>query len=729
MLKKTGKHKPIVLALLAIIIATYFLNFFISRNTIILGGEYIFTFDAFGHVQNILNDPRSILAQDNTNCFDCPDFYHYSRWYSLFKIGYHSLAQILFLHPFLFLVASMVVTQLLSLYIFSRVFFSNFRWAPFFVAAFVFIFYPYKFSLLIETHDGLLYSAMLLFISALHWFFSNAYKFSFRKTLGFSLIIGLIFSTFFNINIAFLPIVIYTILIICTLHFKSIFRNKFKVFILFTLLSLIALSINYPMINSLLQLGNSRHYEGYISFDFIDSFLSGLSTAQTNPIIIFSFAILFISSFIYAPLKRKYKLSLLFVYIMIALMISGKNSLVNIYGWMFEYAPLLDSMRATYRFMFFEFVIFFTFIFLALQRLLNRKSFNILLFTIFSIIFVYLPLQHMLLHKNYFLKVSLPNDYFLAQEYLNKREESKIYFPTRTPLFHNFATDYSWGNPNYNSTILLYKNPYTSLLPIRNLIQFERFPYLLSPKYLELYYFTDLAMKPQDIIKALELRGIRYLIVDNNYKWKENYPTFDLNVLEKNAELEKKFGNITILRLKDRSNECKKGYGTVTLDYCTSYDPDVKLLNKTQTEFDLEVNPQKIGTKMITRKNSIYTKSILDPILHTALLNEKILFDKEVMQIFGNQKSVFQSNNHEKGSYNVYIPLLKYISEGKLMKDAKIIVRVEDKKVKEISPYTQKTGIYWEKVKVNVEENESIFIDISGDGYIILSEVPIIEKL
>ena len=83
----------------------------------------------------------------------------------------------------------------------------------------------------------------------------------------------------------------------------------------------------------------------------------------------------------------------------------------------------------------------------------------------------------------------------------------------------------------------------------------------------------------------------------------------------------------------------------------------------------------------------------------------------------------------EIGSYNVYIPLLKYISEGKLMKDAKIIVRVEDKKVKEISPYTQKIGIYWEKVKVNVEENESIFIDISGDGYIILSEVPVIEKL
>src|SRR4051812_45346433 len=96
-------HKLFIKIVIIIIALFYLINLFISKNTIILGGEYIFSFDYLGHVSNILHDPRSLLATDNTNCYDCPDFYHYSRWYSLFKIGYHALSQIFFLHPFLFL--------------------------------------------------------------------------------------------------------------------------------------------------------------------------------------------------------------------------------------------------------------------------------------------------------------------------------------------------------------------------------------------------------------------------------------------------------------------------------------------------------------------------------------------------------------------------------------------------------------------------------------------------
>ena len=723
------EDKIFVFILLTISAFAYIANLFVNNNTIILGGEYIFSFDHASHVQNILHDPQSRLAQDTTNCFDCPDFYHYSRWYSLFKIGYHSLSQVLHLHPFIFLILSMVLTQLISLYIFARILLGKVSFLPFLVAAFVFIFYPYKYSLLIETHDGLLYSNMILYITLIIWSFKKIDKFSLKKVVLASLGAGLLLSFFLNANIAFLPIVIYTSIITAIIFRAKLLANIKNSFLYIFITASIPAVMNLPLLNSLFQNGNSRHYEGYISFNYVDSFLSGLSIAQTNVSIITVFAVLFIFCFIYAPIKRKYKKWMLFVYIFIATMITGINSPINIYGWMFEHVPLIDSLRATYRFMFFELMIFFIIIYFTLRKLHGGNMVNLLFFGMISALFIYLPLQHISTNKDYFFKTSLPLEYFEAKKYLNTKPDKKIYFPPRTPIFRSIATDYTWGKPDYKASILLYKNPYTSLLPVTNLVQFERYPYLLSPEYLEINYLTDLDLPPNDIVRALELRQIKYIILDKNYKWNEIYPEFDIDALMEQGVIEKQYGNITILRLEDKSSECKKGYGTVLLEYCTSYDKDTKLINKTSGEFTLETSPEKIGKKLSVRRNSIYTKSVLDPILHRSLVDNRVLFGKEIMQVSGNQKDVFSTETLNGGKYRLYVSLFKYSNDGKLMKDAKVVVYVAGEKIKEISPYTTQPKIYWESIDIELRDGQKLHVGVENEGYIIFSAVPIIKTL
>ncbi|MBA3723305.1 MAG: hypothetical protein H0W89_00225 [Candidatus Levybacteria bacterium] len=623
----------------------------------------------------------------------------------------------------------MVLTQLISLYIFSRIILGKASLVPFLVASFVFIFYPYKYSLLIETHDGLLYSNMILYITLLLWSFKNLDKLSTKKILFSSLGVGLLLSFFLNANIAFLPIVIYTSIILAFIFRSKLLANSRKSFIYVFIMVGVTALINIPLLNSLFQNGNSRHYEGYISFNYIDSFLSGLSIAQTDIQITILLAMLLILCFIYAPIKRTYKLWMLSAYVFIAIMIAGNNSPINIYGWMFEHVPLIDSLRATYRFMFFELMIFFIIIYVTLRKLHDGNMVQLLLFGMMSALFIYLPLQHISTNKDYFFKTSLPEEYFDAQKYLNTKPEKKVYFPPRTPIFRSIATDYTWGKSDYKASILLYKNPFTSLLPVTNLVQFERYPYLLSPEYLEINYLTDLRLSPADIVRALELRQVKYIILDKNYKWNEIYPEFEIDTLMEQGVAEKQFGNITILRLKGKSNKCKKGYGTILLEYCTSYDKDTKLINKTFQEFTLETSPEKIGKKLSVRRNSIYTKSVLDPILHRAFVDNRVLFSKEIMQVSGNQKEVFSTDKLKAGKYRLYIALFKYSGDGKLMKDAKVVVYSAGEKVKEISPYTTRPKIYWESIDLELRDGQKVYVGIENEGYIIFSAIPIIKTL
>src|SRR6266568_2628554 len=309
--KKLLEHKVFLLLLLIVIIISYVWNLFLGKHLIILAGEYIFSFDYLGHVYNILNDPRSTLALDNTNCFDCIDFYEYSRWYSFFKIGYHGLSQILILHPFVFYILSIIIVQLTSLYIFVKLLFKRFTWFPFLIASFVFIFYSYKYSLLVATEDGLAYGGMVVYLTLLLWMIKNFNKLTFRKLILIGGLTGLILSSFFNINIAYFPLVIYASIVIAIIYIKNILVDKQKFFIFVLFLFLPTFIINMPLFYSVILYGDSLHYLGYISFNRTDSFLAGLSTAQAAKNVVDTFAILFLLSFFYAPIAFKKKIYLI----------------------------------------------------------------------------------------------------------------------------------------------------------------------------------------------------------------------------------------------------------------------------------------------------------------------------------------------------------------------------------------------------------------------------------
>ncbi len=723
------KHKVLLIILGIIFIAGYIVNFFIPKNTITLVGEYIFSFDYFGHLKNILFDNRSLLAQDNTNCFDCVDFYHYSRWYSLFKIGYQSISQVLFLHPIVFYFLSMIVTQFVSLYIFVQVLFKKVSWTAFIIAAFVFIFYPYKYSLLVETHDGVMYSNLLLYFTLLIWTCMNIEKIKSKKLVIVSILTGILFSLFFNISVAFFPIVIFVTILIYLFFAKTLLKNIKKTIMFSSIFLGLSILINIPFISSLFANGSDRHYLGYLSYGSVDSFLAGLNLAQTDINIIKGFGVLFAFCFLYATISFKKKIALLLGYLFVASIMLGTKSPINIFGWMFDKIPLMDSLQATHRFLFFDFVFFFIVSYFALQRLFKGYFVSKAFFFIIGGIFIALPIMHITQHANYLFVSQLPQEYFDAQQYLNSFPDEKMYFPPTTKILHSLATDYTWSNgeSSYNQSILLYKNPYTSLLPIRNLVQFERFPYLLSPHFLELRYLTDLQLPQEQIIRAMELRGIRYIIVDKNFKWQENYPNFDVDSFIKLATLKKQFGNIYILSLPDLTYQCKSGYGTISLEYCTTESNPQTLLSKTKEEYQLEVNPEKVGKNLLIRHDSIYTKNILDPKLHQSFIDNRILFGKDIMQVDGNQTKVLYSKPLKKGKYILHVQLFKYDKAKDLMGDATISVMLSGKQVRKISSYSSSSNLYWESIPFYANNGHVVTIDIDGQGYVLFGSVPVLE--
>jgi hypothetical protein len=323
----------------------------------------------------------------------------------------------------------------------------------------------------------------------------------------------------------------------------------------------------------------------------------------------------------------------------------------------------------------------------------------------------------------------MPQEYRDAQKYINSLSGEKIYFPHTVPYAESLSLTnaYTWGQPQYKNSVVLYKNPFTSLVPVNDLVQFERFPYILSPQWLELRYLTDYEKPLPDIIKALELRGIRYIIFDDNFKWSRYIPKVDKQQLFSLTSLEKRIGNIYILKLKDKTADCKKSYGDISVEYCNTPTKPQVLINKTSSDLLLEIQPTQFGKKLEIRRNSKYVPNIQDPKLHQLLIQEKLLFGKDILQIFGNQEDIFSINRLSKGTYHLFIPLFKIPQAIGVFEDAQIDIQLNGKTIQTLDPYAACSGFVWEKVTIPVtQDNTLLTIDIKNKGYVILGSTPII---
>lgn len=720
-------HKEILFIIFCIVIASFLINIFIPQNTVFFIGEYIYSFDYLGHISNILDDYRnSGFTIDDTNCDDCPDFYHYSRWYSLVKIGYLSIGQLLHLNAFVFLVSSMICLLLIGLYIFSHSYFKNFQLIPFIIAAYFYIFYPYRFSLFVETHDGTIHSSILILASFFIILLSNFNKFNFKQIIVYSVMSGFFFSLFLNINIGYLPILLYLALIYSVFFLKYVTKSFKKIVIFVISFTIPIIILNIPVLYSLIRSGNSRHYENYFSFGLIDSFTSGLSLAQTDFHVLVIICILFILSLVLSTLTIKQRFYLTALYLFFGILLLGKNSPINIYGWLFNNLPLGDSLRSTYRLFFFQLVI----IFIVIYHLLNwfylrkEKASKIAFLIIISVV-ILVPALHIKQHSNYILKLELPNEYFIAQKYLNNLPGKKIYYPYGVNGVINLSNSYTWSNPDYAESIVIYKNPFTSLLPIRNIVQFEKYP-LLSSQLLELRNLTDMQKTAKYVVEALSLRNIDYLIYDNNYLWDSIQSRIKLADLLKEINLYKKIGNLYVFKIPKSKQICNSAYGDFRINSCFSVKNPKSLISRSKLDYILEEYSIQNSMKLPISTSSNYFRNILDPYLHRVLLDNNIFISNKMLQIESNQTNVFVRNHLKEGQYLLYLPILQINPIHSKLGLGNILIRINNILVRDIESYGQCSGVKWLEVPINILKDDSSFsIDIQDNGYIILNSNPI----
>lgn len=719
-------HKQIILIILGLIAIAYLINVFIPPSTVVFCGEYIFSFDYFGHIKNILTDYQVFgLNIDNLNCDNCPDFYHYSRWYSLFKIGLLSVGQLVGLHPFIFVVLTSIILQIVALYILSRLLFAQFSLSPFLCSAVFIIFYPYKFSLLVETHDGTLYGSTIALFAFTTYVLCNLGTASYKKLMLISVVLGTLTSTFLNINIAYLPIVFYMILYLAAIYIARILSNLKRSFAVFVIVATMTIAMNYPIVHSFLSFGNTRHYAGYISFGFIDSFLAGVNLAQTDIVLIYIISILIVLSLIFSSLTYRFRLFLFFIYCLIGIILMGHNSKINIFGWIFDRFPLADAIRSTYRFYVFQLTILFVLLYHSLQWFHKLK--NRMLFTMLAILCLLVPLTHIIQHRDYLSISNLPREYFLVQKYLNTLPGKKIYFPLVEHGVRNLSNKYVWSTKDYKSTIVIYKNPFTSLLPVRDLVQFEKYP-VLSPHLLELRTLVDMNKSTKKIIDALSYRDIEYLIYDENFDWSEKQYGINKNDLLQQSKLLNKFGSIYIFQIPKRSNKCIPSYGDFAIESCFSVANPQTFLNRTPIEYLLETKSETFGAVYLsTSRKGTYYRNILDPQAHEKLLAGSRLYSSNVLQIDGDQKEVLYTTNLAQGKYYLFVPMLEIESKPPPYITTSLDIYLNDVKVGYFSSNSSCEGVHWESMPIMIDrERSKISINTVGEGYIVLNQRPLL---
>jgi hypothetical protein len=714
----------ILLVIIGVLACAYLGNGIVDPHMMIFGGEYIFSFDYFTHILNIITEYKQYgLGIDNISCDNCPDFYHYSRWYSLFKIGYVGIGQLIYLHPFIFLIYSSIILQIISLYIFTRVFLKKYRFIPFITAAFFFIANPYKFSLYIETHDGTLYAATILLITIVHYSLTNLNKLTLKQTLVYALFTGLLLSSFFNLAIAFLPIITYALVILFITNLKRIRHNINKFIVYISPIGILVVLVNIPLFHSLLVFGNTKHYSGYISYSLRDSLLLGMDQAITNPFVVVIATLAIILSFGYSYLSKRHKLHLIFTYFLIGILLMGENSPINIYEIIFKNFPLMDSLRSTYRLYVFQMIIVYVFMYTALINSSHYK--RIISLTIYFLI-VIVPLLHIYDNKNYFYYGVLPPEYFEAQQYLNKIDEKKLYFPLNQQGIQNISNRFYWSMPNYNQTIVIYKNPFTSVIPVKNILQFEKYP-LLSKDLLEIRSGFGADTPLEDTINLLARQNIKYIIYDNNYKWETSAENIPLDKLLALTHLKKRFGSIYILEVPKVNTKCDRYYGDLNPNECLDVmDPEI-LRNRSHVSYILDRYRKDIAKIQfeLDRKMEYYN-NILDPVVQESILDNRILYSENVLQIPANQKSVFTAKLSRKGVYTLYIPIIE-LKSADPTGNAYLTIKLNNKKVANILQSRKCSTVVLHTLNIkNRDDSASISIDVNGNGYILLNESPFI---
>lgn len=732
-------HKIVLLPLLLLVIGLLITNFFVDKHIAYLTGEQVFSFDYTGHVRNIIydfSDNRSTLLQTN-DCLGCPDFYHYSRWYSFVNLSIFSIGSLLHIHPFLFYIFLTIGIQFVAVYISFRLLFKEVQWLAFFIASSVFIILPVNFTYLGSGLYSFNHAFLLLSLSLAIRALKNIEILSFKKVIQWGAVTGIASSVFFNVSIGFLPIFLYSFIgtLIC---FYNKWISSWKKIICFsiTVMSLMVI-LNISIVVSALLHGNSRDFFTYNKVSLLDSFTAGVTMVPVHlqsilPIFVVIFFFVVVVLLIKSNLSRKQVLLGASFYFFVVILLSGDI----VYDFVFHYFPLMGSLRSLHRLIVFEEIALLFVVYKGLSTLLHTGRLRDKYLTVlFSFILIGIPCTFIKDNWAYLNKMSVPDEYFQADAYLSQNSDKKIYFPAYLPWGQTINGNYDWSKNNAPQATL-YQNPFTSIFAVPNLITLERYPFV-TQRQMEMRALFDYANDPEKIVKAMRDMNIKYIIFDRNFLWQKNFPTFDYDKLISHLDLTQSFGNIDVYQVKSSTKKCKKSYGEYTYGYChveQGERPDYLLSTSKEDYFIETYKPQNNDLLPLLVSDYMY-RSISDPSLQDYLINKKVAF-ADVMTIDNNFSNKLQVNtdaiifrkNIGVGQYRLVIPLMEVTEDQIFFKESRLRVFVNNKKVATLRPQGTRNGLVYEMIPLDLKKEASISLQIEGNGYLVVKNPYILEQ-
>ncbi len=717
-------HKFILFVILVVTLTLLIINFFIPKNLAILSGEFLFSFDYNSHFNNLLLNyilnPNEFdyLAQ----CRDCPSFYQISAWYMGWEFGVLSIGQLLALHPIIFYSLLTITTQITFLYLALILHFKKFNKFAFIFAASFFIFAPHKFYLVpSSTLDGVIHGILIGIFSIWIYIMRRIEALSTKRIIVISLALGLLSSLSFNVTLAHFPLLVYGLFFATVIFINKILKN-FKKFILAGFISImISVGMNIPFIWSQIRSGNIHTITSFNAHSITDSLFAGFVTAGVPDLINYLAFSLIIWLLIISKIRWQYKVFIGILYLFIAWILMGARiGNIYVYQYIFDYFPLMNHIRSLYRLIFFELVVLFVVIYLGLAALFESHNFGykvsgfIIGFVLIAICFNYIQTN-----MDFFQFVHIPHEYLLARDYLQSKVGKKMYFPLYGSVkSDSMSGNYTWSqDKGRNST--LYGNPFNSLFFVPELQSVEGYQ-LSSIKEAEIRSLLDYEKSADEIIKQLKLLGIKYLIIDENYNWKDNYPQFALNQIKTEFVKEKKIGNLEIYRIDDL-DICPQAFGDFHIGYCNNTEHFKVFINRTAKDYALHLIAQTKEYSISPKKNVKLDPIIVNPPVRMEVIKKNINITEPVYEFEKDSESLFE-DRIKSGNYNLFVPVLKLKEKDFLFRNITLDIKLGNTKINQISPYADKEGFIWEEIAIQVNEDNILKIGSAGNGFMVIGK-------
>jgi hypothetical protein len=540
---------------------------------------------------------------------------------------------------------------------------------------------------------------------------------------------GVASSFFLNISIGYFPLVFYSTVFIIIFFHKQIYSNIKKSALMIGTTSMTVAVINIPMIASIILGGSSHSYTNFTSYKIIDALTAGIfyySKLELGGIFLSGVVLLLA---LISRITIRLKVVLILIYLMVSLILMGKNITPSLYDFIFYNFPLMNSIRSTHRFIFYELFIIIIFIYSGLSHMLSNKNLIVKgLGGLFSIVMLYLLGYNIFLNNNYIQTSILPTEYFEVDSYLQNSTSKIMYFPSYMPVFHDLNGNFSWMPVKDAPLGLIYANPFTSLLSVENMTHVET--YMTNLKSQELNALTHYNNSPSDVIKALEYAGIERLIIDKNFLWNKVFPDFDLNEFEKKLKLKKQFGNIFIYDVSDKQNECIKSYGNFKLGYCIDDKNPQVFIERTKNEYVLDFIAQSGNPDTIpfNRSRDVIHLIIANPSLTEYVVANKILITTPHMHVDEPMNNIYLTTI--KGNkYLLALPILRVDPKTKFFGDMQMEIVVNGVVKMRIYPYNTTQKFAWEQLVLDLSRDQEHIISIQtkGDGAMVFGSPVLME--